>query len=120
MPFSIKKENHPKLSQICSYGIFSKGLKNGFETAVVNEPSVFEPLKFYCTCKSVKVKFGISCRQTDTPTPDNIIPGRRKAALLVWFFFLVIYSRPSLSRLRLSRITAYLEEKIKSLFQLEI
>ena len=27
---------------------FSKGLKN-VETAVVNEPSVFEPLKFYCT-----------------------------------------------------------------------
>ena len=28
---------------------FSKGLKNEFETAVVNESSVFEPLKFYCT-----------------------------------------------------------------------
>ena len=28
---------------------FSKGLKNEFETAVVNEPSVFEPLKFYCS-----------------------------------------------------------------------
>ena len=27
---------------------FSKGLKNEFERAVVNEPSVFEPLKFYC------------------------------------------------------------------------
>ena len=47
--FNIKKENHPKLSQICSYGTFSKGLNNEFETAVVNEPSVFEPLKFYCT-----------------------------------------------------------------------
>ena len=46
--FNIQKENHPKLSQICIYGIFSKGLKNEFETAVVNEPSVFEPLKFYC------------------------------------------------------------------------
>ena len=29
-------------------GFFSKGLKSEFETAVVNEPSVFEPLKFYC------------------------------------------------------------------------
>ena len=29
-------------------GLFSKGLKNEFETAVVNEPSVFEPSKFYC------------------------------------------------------------------------
>ena len=27
---------------------FSKELKNEFETAVVNEPSVFEPLKVYC------------------------------------------------------------------------
>ena len=26
----------------------SKGLKNKFETVVVNKPSVYEPLKFYC------------------------------------------------------------------------
>ena len=42
-----KEENHPKLSQICSFEIFSKGLKKEFETAKVNKPSVFEPLKFY-------------------------------------------------------------------------
>ena len=49
IPFlNIKKENYPKLSKFCSYGIFSKGLKNEFETAVVNEPSEFDPLKFYC------------------------------------------------------------------------
>ena len=29
-------------------GFCSKGLKKELETAVVNEPSVFEPLKFYC------------------------------------------------------------------------
>ena len=46
--FNKKNENHPKLSKICSYRIFSKGLKNEFETAMVNEPSVFDPLKFYC------------------------------------------------------------------------
>ena len=28
-------------------GLFSSGLKNEFKTAVVNESSVFEPLKFY-------------------------------------------------------------------------
>ena len=50
-------ENHHKLIQICSYGIFSKGLKNEFETAVVNEPSVFEPLKFYCSLKQVPYMF---------------------------------------------------------------
>ena len=45
--FQYEKEKHPKLSQICSYGFFSKGLKNEFETAMVNEPSVFEPLNVY-------------------------------------------------------------------------
>ena len=41
---NIKKETYFKLSQTCSYGsFFSKGRKNEFETAVVNEPSVFKP-----------------------------------------------------------------------------
>ena len=48
IPFSVWKRKHPKLSQICSYGIFSKELKKEFETAVVNEWSEFDPLKFYC------------------------------------------------------------------------
>ena len=43
-----KKKSHPKLSEICNYRICSKGLKKEFETAVVNKPSVFEPLNFYC------------------------------------------------------------------------
>ena len=46
--FNIKKKitlNYPKFAAI---GFCSKGLKNEFETAVVNEPSVFEPLKLYC------------------------------------------------------------------------
>ena len=43
-----KKEHHPKLSLICSYGIVSQGLKNEFVTTGVNKPSAFEPLKFYC------------------------------------------------------------------------
>ena len=42
------KKNHPKLSYICNYGIFPRGFKNEFETAVVIEPSVFESLKVYC------------------------------------------------------------------------
>ena len=32
------------------------GLKNEFEIAVVNEPSVFEPLKFYCTLDNSKTR----------------------------------------------------------------
>ena len=51
MPYlNMKKEKNLKLSQICSYGKISKGFKNEFEefeTAVVKEPPVFEPLKFY-------------------------------------------------------------------------
>ena len=46
--FNIKKIitlNYPKSAAM---GCCSKGLKKEFETAVVNEPSVFEPLKFYC------------------------------------------------------------------------
>ena len=36
-------------------GFCSKGLKNEFETAMVNEPSVFEPLEFYCICHSLEI-----------------------------------------------------------------
>ena len=45
---NIKKGNHRKLAKSAVMGFFSKGLKNDFETTVVNEPSVIEPLKFYC------------------------------------------------------------------------
>ena len=49
--FKIKKKitlNYLKSAAID----FSKGLKNEFETAVVNEPSVFEPFKVYCICEA--------------------------------------------------------------------
>ena len=49
IPFSMLKKKitliYPKSVVM---GFCSNGLKNGFETAVVNEPSVFAPLKFYC------------------------------------------------------------------------
>ena len=51
--FSIYK----KISQI-SFVIFPKGLKNEFETAVVNE-LVFEPLKVYCIVQSLNYMFGL-------------------------------------------------------------
>ena len=44
--FNVRKETHPKLSNIWQLCDFSKGLKNKFETAEVNEPLVFKPLKF--------------------------------------------------------------------------
>ena len=46
--FNIKKENHPKLSQICSYGIFPGNLRTSSK-----QPSLFEPLKFYCIFTAV-------------------------------------------------------------------
>ena len=48
---NIKKKitlYYPKYNKVCCYGVFTRGRKNEFETAVVNEPSVFELLKFYC------------------------------------------------------------------------
>ena len=49
IPFSILKKmkkkiilNNPK------YWILFKGLKNEFKTAMVNKPSMFEPLKVHC------------------------------------------------------------------------
>ena len=46
--FNMNKKNILNYPKSAAMGFFSKGLKNEFETAVVNEPSVFEPLKFYC------------------------------------------------------------------------
>ena len=46
--FRLKKKislNYPKYA---ATGFFSKGIKNKFETDVVNKPPVIEPLKFYC------------------------------------------------------------------------
>ena len=42
--FNIKKENYPESAAMC----FSKGLKNEFKTVVVNEASMFGPLKVCC------------------------------------------------------------------------
>ena len=46
--FNIKKKITPNYPKSSAKGLVTKGLKNEFETAVVSEPSVFEPLKFYC------------------------------------------------------------------------
>ena len=47
--FNMNKKNTLNYPKSAAMTFFSKGLNNEFETAVVNEPSVFEPLKFYCT-----------------------------------------------------------------------
>ena len=53
---NIKKENHPTLVQIkecLQLWNFFIGTQEEFEIAMVNEPSVFEPLKFYCIGQSL-------------------------------------------------------------------
>ena len=47
IPFSLYKRNRLNYHKSTTSGFF-KGLKDEFETVVVNEPSVFELLKFYC------------------------------------------------------------------------
>ena len=44
--YNMNKTNTLNYPKSAAMDLFSKGLKNEFETAVVNEPSVFEPLKF--------------------------------------------------------------------------
>ena len=46
--FNIQKKISQYHPRSAATGFFSKGLKNESEAAAVNEPSVFEPLKFYC------------------------------------------------------------------------
>ena len=46
--FNMNKKNTLDYPKSAAKVFFSKGLRNEFETAVVNEPSVFEPLKFNC------------------------------------------------------------------------
>ena len=46
--FNIKKKKTALIILNLTLWDFSKGLKNEFEAAMVDEPSVFEPLQFYC------------------------------------------------------------------------
>ena len=60
----MKKKHNLNYPKSAAIGFFSKGLKNEFETAVVNEPSVFEPLKFYC----INTKKNYEKKQNKTTT----------------------------------------------------
>ena len=50
--FNINKKNTLNNLKSAAMGFFSK---NEFETDVVNETSVFEPLKFNCNLKDVEL-----------------------------------------------------------------
>ena len=47
--FNKKRKSPLIIPNLQLKNLCSKGLKNEFKTAGVNEPSVFEPLKFHCT-----------------------------------------------------------------------
>ena len=61
-------------------GDFFLGLRNKFQTAVVNEPSVFEPLKFYCNSFQEKFTFNAFLFKGRICFPDD--PHFRRASLL--------------------------------------
>ena len=49
--FNVENKITQNYLKSAAMGFCSNGLKNEFETAMVNEPSVFEPLKFDCICQ---------------------------------------------------------------------
>ena len=46
--FNMKKKNTLNYPKSAAMGLFSKGLESELESAVVNEPSAFEPFKCHC------------------------------------------------------------------------
>ena len=63
IPFSMYKRKSPLIIQnLQLWDFFPRGLKNELETTVVNEPSVFEPLKFYCIYLFSELPFFLTFR----------------------------------------------------------
>ena len=63
--YIIEKKITPDYPKSARMGFFSKGLKNEFETALVNERSVFEPLKFYYINLAVRQGFPLTRMTTN-------------------------------------------------------
>ena len=55
--FNMNKKNSLNYPKSAAMEFFSKGLENEFETAMVNKPSVFETLKFYCSLDIFQILF---------------------------------------------------------------
>ena len=69
--FIIKKVITQIILNLQTLDIFPWGLKNELETAVVNKPSVFEPLKF-CFIKIFHSLLLVSCESYTIMYPKNI------------------------------------------------
>ena len=98
--FNVKKKiikkilNYPKSAAL---GFCSKGPKNELETVVVNEPSVFEPLKFYCIALCFSFHFFYFYRSYNarvrlalgvSPFKSSFFHRDRVCRLLGWTFHL--------------------------------
>ena len=113
----MNKKNTLNCPKSAAMGFFSKGLKNEFEIAMVNEPSVFEPLKFYCiptqhsdffqafpsSFFSLKKKNIFHCR-----SPDKIGNGGQFKANPPQFPIKKISCGPKLHRKKIVKIDSYL------------
>ena len=60
-------------------GFCSNGLKNEFDTAMVNERSVFEPLKFYC----IETKY-LGCKDFWEEQFRKKIFGKNYLGRMIW------------------------------------
>ena len=67
---NTKKERNNLIILNLQLWDFSRGLKNEFETAVVNETSMFEPLKVYCILPAVYT-IHISARVTQNSSCND-------------------------------------------------
>ena len=83
--------------------IFSKGPKNEFETAVVNEPSVCEPLKFYSNIKSVF--FVLAIQREEEKTKRHLKEAAKKGEKSACGILAkeIIHSRKAVNRLYASK-----------------
>ena len=66
--FNVKKKIDLIYPKSVAVDFCSKVLENEFIISVVNEPSVFEPLRFYCTCMQELNKFDFFCKMKEQAT----------------------------------------------------
>ena len=75
--FNIMKKITLNCLKSAAVGFFLKGLKNEFETAVVNEPPVFEPVMGYCIIH-IPITVGATLQLTVLGCPSNLENSRAR------------------------------------------
>ena len=98
IPLSIYKRRSPEIIpntiMSAAIGLLYYGLMNKFVITVVNEPSVFEPLKFYC----MQVRWCLTktlnrCSDTRAVVLTGTIYFRNNKILRPFSFIFIIISR---------------------------